>query len=312
MLRFAALSTHRWLNPIGLVGPRSTGKTELARRIAAALGVPVIQLSETNLTSAEDLAQELERSARDRGDPMRVYQADGGGQRMRCPPTVVFIDEVHLLGRRIQDALLTATEPDDRTLIARGRTIDTSQVTFLMATTDVGRLREAFRSRLTLLELSEYTVPELVEILRSHRGDRRRFPDAAEELGDEALAAIGVAGRLVPRQALQLLRDVSEAVALGDAQPSAEGVRSYLYATRTVDASGLTQRDYRYLGALYPDRRKGVESLAVELGEDPTTVEYEIEPYLIRQGFVERHISGRMLSSRGQAFYGEYRRRATR
>ena len=305
-LRFATHRGHRWLDPIGLFGPRSTGKTELARRISQALDVPVLQLSETNLRSAEDLARGLERVAQDHGSAMRNERVANGSMRMRAPPTVVFIDEVHLLGRRVQDTLLTAIEPNDRTLIAAGRTIDTSQVTFIMATTDPGRLSEAFRSRITALQLTEYSVEEIVGILLSHIHDRARFPQEAELLDHNALTAISVAGRLVPRQALQLLRDVSEAVALGDATPAEGGVRRYILETRTIDSRGLAERDYRYLRSLYPDLRKGAEALAVELGEDPTTIEYDIEPFLIRQGLVQRQSGGRSLSPKGRTFYEQY------
>jgi Holliday junction DNA helicase RuvB len=183
--------------------------------------------------------------------------------------------------------------------------IDTRQVTFLMATTDPGRLREAFRSRLTVLQLSEYTVDEVCQILRNHRLDERRFPREAAELGAEALQAISVAGRFVPRQALQLLRDVSEAIALGDADGSAQGVRAYLHQTRTIGEDGLSERDHRYLRCLYPDQRKGLESLAVELGEDPTTIEFEVEPFLIRNGLVQRQVGGRALSILGQRYCNE-------
>ena len=102
------------------------------------------------------------------------------------------------------------------------------------------------------------------------------------------------------------MKDVAIAVALGDTEPTAGAVLSYLRDTRGADELGLTEHDFRYLSLLYPDKRKGRDQLAVELGEDPTTVDSEIEPYLLRLGLVDRTPAGRQLSRTGHALVTDH------
>src|SRR5581483_4411757 len=165
MLMIAALEEKRWLEPVALFGLKSTGKTELARRIARALDVPQAELSDATLSSPDDLANRIRATADAAGMPLRQHKGPHRASTVVAPPMVIFIDEVHLLKPKVQDSLLKALEPDDRLLLSRLATIDTQQVTFIIATTDPGDLRDAFKSRIIRFELKEYTLSELVQIL---------------------------------------------------------------------------------------------------------------------------------------------------
>ena len=75
-----------------------------------------------------------------------------------------------------------------------------------------------------------------------------------------------------------------------------------------IDAHGLTKDDRRYLETLLKGFRggpAGVRAIAAALHEDPDTVEYVYEPYLLRLGFIERSPRGRVLTSQGRAFLQE-------
>jgi Holliday junction DNA helicase RuvB len=299
-LTIASIEEKRWLEPIGLFGPKSTGKTELARRIARALDLPKAELSETLLRSADDLAAKIQQTAEDAGTPMRMDVDEDGATILRAPPMVVFIDEVHLLKARVQESLLKALEPDDRTLLSSRGTINTRQVTFIIATTDPGDLGDAFKSRIARFELREYTIEELVQILEAHRERHSDIPPEASQFNEECLRIFARVGRLVPRQALRLMRDAARELRAGFMQSGAESLRRHYWDLYRADGLGLTDRDRAYLRVLFPDHVAGIDALAAQLGVGKSTISADIEPYLLRLGLVERRRGGRSLSRRGR------------
>ncbi len=214
---------------------------------------------------------------------------------------LVFIDEVHSLSGPAQDSLLKATEPTDRVLLYSGGEISTRQVTFVIATTDRGKLRPAFISRFMDVQLQEYSLEEVVEILRAKRG-ANEVPPAADSLNDDALAVVAIVGRLMPRQALQYLREVGMAIALGEIQPNVEDVRRFFTEIRSTDDRGLTDQDRGYLRQLFPDRTVGLQTLATALGEDKSNLEQGLEPYLLRLGLITRERGGRKLTDVGRQY----------
>ena len=83
----------------------------------------------------------------------------------RYPPLVIFIDECHQLKRPIQDALLTMTEPSERRAILRDFAADMSNVTFLFATTDIGSMEKALKTRAREINLKPYEQADIAEII---------------------------------------------------------------------------------------------------------------------------------------------------
>ena len=139
LIRYARMRSISLPN-LGLFGPRSTGKTELCRRIARAMGLPVLTLSKSTLNSEESFFKEVTKELSNNSDGML------------CPDSmIVFIDEVHVLSQRIQDSLLTALERDDRCFRSKHGDIDTRNITFIMATTEPGKLSQPFLRVLFLI-----------------------------------------------------------------------------------------------------------------------------------------------------------------
>jgi Holliday junction DNA helicase RuvB len=301
-LTIASLEGRRWIEPVGLFGPKSTGKTELARRISRALGLPKAELSETLLRGADDLARKIQETANEAGSTMRMESDPHGGVTLHAPPMVVFIDEVHLLRSAVQDSLLKALEPDDRTLLSTLGTIDTRQVTFIIATTDPGRLREPFKNRVARYELREYTLDELTQILAAHRERRDDIPAEASQFNDECLEVFARVGRHVPREALRLMREAARAVRVGFLNPTLEALKTQYRDEYGADDTGLRTGDRDYLRILFPDFTVGVEALAAQLGVDPNNVSEDLEPYLLRLGLIERGRTGRRLTAQGREF----------
>ena len=306
-LTITLLEGNEWLDPVGLFGPKSTGKTELAGRVAEALRVPRAEVSETTLRSADDLASKIQQTADESGAIIRNEIDANGATILRAPPMVVFIDEVHLLRPRVQDSLLKAMEPDDRTLISNLGTFDTRQVTFIVATTHPGNLGAAFRSRVSRYELAEYDLSELVRILAAHRERRSDIAPEASQFSDECLAIFARVGRLVPREALRLMRDAASAVRVGFIDPTPESLRKqYREEYGADDELGLRERDRDYLRVLFPDQVFGVEALAAQLGMDTHTLSDDLEPYLLRLGLIELGRRGRNLTRRGRELVSSF------
>lgn len=309
-LLYAETTGGHTLRPIGLFGPKSTGKTELARRVAKALSVPELFLSETSLGNIDQLAKRMQRRATEAGHPMRTHGVEGGLTILRCSPMVVFIDEVHQLSTRVQDALLPVFESDDRMLRGSRVIIDARDVSFIVATTDWGKLREAFRSRVRPISLRAYTAREVSTMLRlriglqSGGGENPGSVDpVVTGLGEEALVAIATAARAVPRVAIDLLREIGMAIRIGRCDTSPEQVRRHLQRLVPCDHHGLTPQDHKYLRLVATRSPIGLNSIAVALGTDQSNVTGAIEPFFIQMGWVRVASSGRTMTPKGRQFF---------
>ena len=263
MLRYAEQNNQLRLPNLGFFGPKSTGKTELARRISAALGLPTLTLSKSTLNSEESFFKEVSKEIEDFADGMAI-----------APPMIIFIDEVHVLPRRIQDSLLTALERDDRCFRSKSGDINTQNVTFIMATTDPGKLADAFKSRLTVFWLEPYSVREIVEILKIRRRADEEIDSMTLFIGDDGLEFIARAARAVPRKAIELLRQVGMAISLGEIGPSLNEIKKDLRRTMSCDAHGLVELDRKYLRILQERNLVGLSLLSAAIGMDKENIEW--------------------------------------
>ena len=308
-LRYAEAIGTRSLRPVGLFGPKSTGKTELARRIAAALRVPRLFLSETSLGSVDQLADRMQRQATEAGHVMQAQGREGGLAVLQCPPMLVFIDEVHQLSLRVQDSLLPVLESDDRMLRGSQVILNAQHVSFIVATTDWGKLREPFRSRVRPIRLEPYNTDEVARMLRFRiEGASKGVEGAAAidpavaRLGEEALRAIATAARAVPRTAIDLLREIGMALRIELCDGSTSQVWHHLQRLVPCDRYGLTPQDHKYLQILASRGPVGLENIAVDLGIDRSNVSGAIEPFLIQTGWVQLTPAGRILTPDGIQF----------
>lgn len=306
-LRYVEQTGARAIRSVGLFGPKSTGKTELSRRLASALGVPYLPLSETGLGDIDQLADRMQERVREAGAPMIVVDRQGGQAVLRSPPMLVFIDEVHQLNARVQDTLLPVLEADDRMLRGSRVTIDARDVSFVIATTDWGKLREPFRSRVRAVMLEPYSTEQVAQMLRfrieaaSREGGTGADVDpAVTQLSDDALVAIATAARVVPRVALDLLREIGMALRIRVCEPSVDAVWAHLQRMVPCDRNGLTTRDHQYLRIVANRGPIGLDNIATELGVDRSNVAGAIEPFLVQMGWVQRAATGRTLTPNGR------------
>jgi holliday junction DNA helicase RuvB len=268
------------LDHILLYGPPGLGKTTLAQIIANEMEVKIRVTSGPAIEHQGMLASTLTSlDARD----------------------VFFIDEVHRLGRVVEEALYPAMEDFSFDYVlgkgagAQPMRLSLQHFTVVGATTRAGALGGPLRDRFGVsFRLDFYDVDELVQIVRRSAGLLRVDVDGP---GAELIAS---RSRGTPRIANRLLRRARDF-----AQVRAEGhidrdVAAAALEVLGIDEHGLDELDRRVLRVLcgsMAGQPVGLGTVAVSVQEDPDTVEDVVEPYLIRLGLLARTPRGRMATA---------------
>jgi Holliday junction DNA helicase RuvB len=274
-------------------GPASTGKTLFSTSIADALRLPYVEVTGTMLESVEKLFEQIDAELASRG---QKYAANGrrGGLPFRVyPPLVIFVDECHQLKRPVQDALLTMTEPSERTAKTKGFIADMRQATVLLATTDSAKLTKPLKTRTREIRLQPYTRDEVAEIVgRIYKG----WPLEVRRL-------IAMAGRITPRIAKERGRDLARILEQdhSGARPSEALVTEVMEKEWGLDRLGLSQQDHAYLKLVLDSKGPaGLVNLASRMSLESEQVEQEIEPFLLALGLIDRTAKGRVLTDQGK------------
>lgn len=176
-----------------LYGPASSGKTTLVRIFAEAVGLPLVEVAPKAARTCEDVFRAVDAALGAAGVPLVEVRRQ---KHYVLPPCVVFLDEVHALGDGVVAGLLKATEYNDAVLATEaGRVVNCENVCWMCATTDEGRLFDAFRTRFSPVELTYLTRAEVARIVAL----------ANPEPGFPAHLCAFYGGR-VPRKALEFAR----------------------------------------------------------------------------------------------------------
>jgi Holliday junction DNA helicase RuvB len=221
---------------------------------------------------------------------------------------VLFIDEIHRLHRVVEEVLYPAMEDFALDIVigkgpsARSIRLDLPRFTLVGATTRTGLITGPLRDRFGFVaRLDYYTAPDLVAIVER----------AARILGVhiDAEGAVEIARRArgTPRIANRLLRRVRDfAEVKGDGRVTGTVAADGL-ALFEVDERGLDKVDRAILAALcrtFAGAPVGLSTLAVSVGEEPETVEDVYEPYLLKEGFLQRTPRGRVATAAAFAHLG--------
>lgn len=266
-------------------GPPGVGKTTLAHLVALTLESPLKSTSGVAIERAADLAAILTNLE---------------------PNTVLFIDEIHRLSRKIEELLYPALESGHLDIVLgkgpSARTVELSLPAFTLvgATTRVAELSGPLRSRFGggMYQLDFYTEDDLKDIIR------RSGKVLGLEVPEEVVKRIAERSRATPRVANALLKRVRDYAQVHEVPLSAK-VCDAACEMFGIDALGLTKDDRRYLEVLQRGFRggpAGIKALAAALHEDSDTVEHVYEPYLLRLGFIERSSRGRILTMKGRNY----------
>ena len=269
------------LDHVLLYGPPGLGKTTMANIIANELGVNIKTASGPSIEKSGDLAAIL--STLEPGD-------------------VLFIDEIHRMPRYIEEILYPAMEDFELDLVigSEGKSksikIDLPPFTLVGATTRAGDLTSPLRDRFGIVnKLEYYTDDELAGIVKrtSKVLDMPIEDDAALELAKRA--------RKTPRIANRLFKRVSDfALVLGNGNITLDITKDALKRLK-VDDYGLDSIDIEYLKSLiqkFNGGPVGVETIATSIGEEVSTIEDVVEPFLLQEGFIKRTKSGRVATNK--------------
>ncbi len=269
-------------------GPPGVGKTTLAHLVAKTLGSPLKTTSGVAIERAGDLAAIL------------TNLEEG---------SILFIDEIHRLGTKIEELLYPALESGSLDIVLgkgpSARTVELAlpRFTLVGATTRVAQISGPLRSRFGggVYQLDFYSDEDVRSILKRSAGL------LGLTLEDGVVNALASRSRATPRVANALLKRVRDYAEVHDA-PLSLDVCDEACELFGIDSLGLTKDDRRYLETLqegFKGGPAGIRALASALHEDPDTVENVYEPYLLRLGFIERSPRGRMLTNKGRSYLAD-------
>lgn len=271
--------------PLGHIlfdGPPGLGKTTFATVLPRELDVPVQLANAASMTAVRDILPYLTNAA---------------------PKSVLFIDEIHRLPKTVEEFLYPVME-DFRIDIVLGegmsaRTINLTLKPFTLigATTRSGMLSAPLRNRFQLREhLDFYEIAELAEIVRRN-SEKLKLP-----ITPDATLEIARRSRGTPRLANNHLRWVRDyATSKADGKITGELAHAALDMYK-IDLLGLDGQDRKYLETLirvFGGGPTGVEAIAHTMSASADTLEDEVEPFLLRIGFVIRTPRGRMVTPEG-------------
>lgn len=275
------------LDHVLFYGPPGLGKTTLAGIIANEMHVNIKITSGPAIEKPGEMAAILNN----------LQEGD-----------VLFVDEIHRLNRQVEEVLYPAMEDYAIDIMigkgasARSIRLDLPKFTLVGATTRVGMLTAPLRDRFGVINRLEfYTVEELKRIIA------RSAKVLDVGIDDAGATALARRSRGTPRLANRLLKRVRDFAQVKYDGYITEDVANYALDLLDVDKCGLDQTDRNLLMTIierFDGGPVGLDTLAASLSEDSGTIEDVYEPYLLKNGFIQRTPRGRIVTDLAYAHLG--------
>ena len=277
----AAQNRNEALGHLLFEGPPGLGKTTLAKVLHKELDSDFQITSAPTLRAPKDLLPYLTRASEH---------------------SILFIDEIHRLPPAVEEFIYPAME-DFRVDIAVGEGINARTLnmtlkpfTIVGATTRSGMLTAPLRDRfINRAHFDFYEIEELAFLLR------RNACKLKTELSEEASIEIAHRSRGTPRKANNLLRWTRDFSQVQHKVDTITGsIAREALAMIEIDNIGLEEMDRRYLQTImtvYSGGPAGLEAIGHSMNVPPDTLQDEVEPFLLRQGFIQRTPRGRMVTT---------------
>jgi len=278
----ASIKRGETLDHVLFYGPPGLGKTTLAYIVSSELKVPIQVTSGPAIEKAGELVAIL--TSLDEG-------------------SVLFIDEIHRLGKSVEEILYPAMEEREIDIVigkgtgARAIRIRLPRFTLIGATTRFGLISPPLRDRFGIVERLDYYSPEeiLKIIERAAKILNIKYEKGAlREISFRARGTPRIANRIIKR-----IRDYSDVK--GDGFISRSLALEAL-ALFEIEEHGLDREDIRILETIaykFGGGPVGIETLSSAIGESAETIEEIYEPYLIKMGYIERTPRGRTITENG-------------
>ncbi len=283
----AALARGEPLDHVLFYGPPGLGKTTLARILANEMGSNLRITSGPAIERAGDLAAILTHLQ---------------------PIDVLFIDEIHRLGRAVEEILYPAMEEYALDLTmgkgpgARSVRLQLPRFTVVGATTRLALLTAPLRARFGATHRLDFYELEAMQAIVARAAELLQV-----RIDQDGVHEIACRARGTPRVAIRLLRRVRDFAEVRADGQITQPVASEALALMEIDDLGLDDADRRVLNTIiekYDGGPVGLQTIAASLSEEPDTIMDVVEPYLLQLGFIDRTPQGRVATPRAYEHFG--------